>query len=495
MKHVQANSFIESSFKLFSKLLFLLCLYSLLFSSYAKCSDDPPEWVKTRKSSKYPDKQYIVDVGEFKSTGNIVQDKKSADNDGFVQIGKQITSNVKSESHYEAFEILTDNTQQYSEKSQSIMKISSYVELSGLSVADRYYDEENEIYYSFAVLDRKAASVVLKLKLQQAANSYDENITLADANSSKGLMFQALLNLKESIRQVNLFNLSLPIYQIISKESAVEGNIGKSLNKNEAVNKFANIISSLKISKLSGEEQDIYYDMPLDKPLQVRVTMVSNDMPAEGILVGFMFVSGHGDMEEKVRTDNNGISSANVIKIKKGNQKEYQVRSYIDLSEFIDTSIIFSDLNQLLNGFSKEEIFRLKKKDIYQNSLVLVQVEENVGTSKLKAGMISNILSQKLMENGMTAHLENKGNNYTILISGSFNAVPFNEMSGIKIYNVSGTIKAELSENGRTIAVENVQDVKGMGNTDEQAAENALKKAAEKFLESFISQIVSGEFR
>ena len=109
--------------------------------------------------------------------------------------------------------------------------------------------------------------------------------------------------------------------------------------------------------------------------------------------------------------------------------------------------------------------------------------------------MISNILSQKLMENGMTAHTENKGSNYTILISGSFSANRFNELSGIIIYNVSGTIQAKLSENGKTIAEENVQDVKGMGKTDEQAANNALKKAAEKFVDSFISQIVSGEFR
>jgi hypothetical protein len=196
-----------------------------------------------------------------------------------------------------------------------------------------------------------------------------------------------------------------------------------------------------------------------------------------------------------VRTDNSGIASANVTAIKKSNGKDFHVRSFINLSEFTDTSVIFSDLNRLLNGYSKEEIFRLKKKDIYQNSLVLIQVDEIAGTNKLKNSMIPHILSQKLMENGMTSHLVSQNSNYTIKINGTFNAVPFNEMSGIKIYNVSGTIKAELVENGKTIATENVQDVKGMGNTDDQAAENALKKAAEKFIDSFISQIVSGDFR
>jgi hypothetical protein len=434
-------------------------------------------------------------VGEIKSTGNIVQDKKNADNDGYAQIAKQIIATVKSESHYETFEIITDKNQQYSEKSQSNIKISSYVELSGLSVVDRYYDKDNEIYYSLAVLDRNAALIVLKSKLQQAVNSYDESMKQADANTSKGSIFQALLNLKESIRQVTLYNLSIPFYQIISKESSItNGLFDKSLNKNEAVNKFAQIISSLGISKISGEDQDIRDDKPLDKPLQVKVATIGGEQPAEGILVGFAFVTGYGDIEEKVRTDNNGIASANVTMLRKGH-KEYGVRSFIDLSEFIDTAIIFSDLNQLLNGYSKEEIFKLKKKDIYKNSFVLVQVDEYVGSNKSQGSMISNILSQKLMENGMTVHMENKGSNYTILISGSFNANPFNEMSGIKVYNVSGTIQAKLSENGKTIAVENVQDVKGMGNTDEQAADNALKKAAEKFVDSFISQIVSGEFR
>lgn len=483
------------SFNKYITLFFCFSVFVLFQSTHVLCSDDPPEWVKTRKSSKYPDKQYIVGVGEIKSSGDIVQDKKNADNDGYVQIGKQITANVKSESIYETYEVQADNSQQYSEKNQSTIKISSYVELSGLSVADRYYDEENGIYYSLTVLDRNASSIVLKSKLKQAADSYDENMKSADVNISKGSIFQALLNLKESIRQVNIFNLSIPFYQIISKVSNISDIFGKSLNKNEAVSKFGNVISSLKISKLSGEDQDIYYDKPLDNPLRVNVNAGTSGQPAEGILVGFVFVSGFGDIEEKVRTDNGGIASANVTKIKKGNSKEYQVRCNIDLSEFADTSVIFSDLNQLLNGFSKEEIFRLKKKDIYQNSLVLIQVEENVGTNRSKGGMISNILSQKLMENGMTAHLESKGSSYTILISGSFNANAFNEMSGIKIYNVTGTIKAELLENGKTIAVENVQDVKGMGKTDEQAADNALKKAAEKFIDSFISQIVSGDYR
>lgn len=482
------------SFNFFTMLLCWFCLFALLNCDYALCSDDPPEWVKTRKSSKYPDKLYLIGVGEIKSTGDIVQDKKNADLDGYTQIGKQITANVKSESIYESYEVLTDKSQQYSEKSQSIIKISSYVELSGLSVADRYYDEDNGIYYSLTVLDRNASSIVLKSKLQQAANSYEENIKLADANISKGSIFQALLNLKESIKQVNLFTLSIPFYQIISKESNLS-DFGKPLNKNEAVSKFGSVISSLNITKLSGEDQDIYYDKPLDNPLQVSVSSGTGKQPAEGLLVGFVFVSGHGDIEEKVRTDNSGIASANVTMIKKGNGKDYHVKCFIDLSEFTDTSVIFSDLNQLLNGYNKEDIFRLRKKDIYQNSLVLIQVEENVGTNKSTGGMISNILSQKLMENGMTAHLDSKGGNYTILVSGSFNANPFNEMSGIKIYNVSGTIKAELSENGKIIAIENVQDVKGMGKTDEQAADNALKKAAEKFIDSFISQIVSGEFR
>ncbi len=490
------NIFIIRIIKLFSMLLLWLIIYLFFSSSFVKCSDDLPEWVKTRKSLKYPDKQYIIGVGESKSTGNIVQDKKNADNDGYDQIAKQITTNVKSESQFVQYEIIADTKNQSSEKYESSLKISSYVELSGLSVVDRYYDKDDEIYYSLTVLDRNTALIVLKSKLQQAGNSYDENMKQADANTSKGSIFQALLNLKESIKQVNLYNLSITFYQIISKEnSTTDGLLNKSLNKNDAVNKFAQIISSLNISKISGEDQDIRDDKPLENPLRVKVSAIGSAQPAEGILVGFVFVSGNGDIEEKVRTDNNGIASANVTMIKKGNHKEYQVKSFIDLSEFIDTAFIFSDLNQLLNGYNKEEIFKLTKKDIYKNSFVLVQVDENIGSNKSNGGMISNILSQKLMENGMTAHTENKGSNYTILISGSFSANRFNELSGIIIYNVSGTIQAKLSENGKTIAEENVQDVKGMGKTDEQAANNALKKAAEKFVDSFISQIVSGEFR
>ncbi len=463
-------------------------------SNQASSSDDMPEWVKTRKSPKYPDKQYMVGVGEVRSTGNSVEDKKNADNDGYVQIGKQIAVNVSSENFYESYEVLSEGTQQYGEKSQSTMKISTYVELSGLTVAERYYDTDNEIYYSLTVLDRSAASIILKSKLQQAIISYEENMKLAGENISRGSVYQALLNLKESIRQVNLFNLSIPFYQIISKESNITGTFGKTINKNEAVNKFSEVISSLSIQKLSGEDQDVNYERPLDKPLQVKVA-AGNGQAAEGILVGYIFVSGTGDIEEKIRTDNNGVASANVTMIRQGSHKEYHVKSFIDLSEFKDTALIFTDLNKLLGGYNKEDIFRLKKKDIYQNSIVLVQVEEISGTTKQGNKMISNILSQKLMENGMTAHLEDNSGNYTILISGSFTANPFNELSGIKIYNVSGTIKAVLKENGKTIAVENVQDVKGMGNTDEQASDNALKKAAEKFIDSFISQIVSGEFR
>jgi hypothetical protein len=68
------------------------------------------------------------------------------------------------------------------------------------------------------------------------------------------------------------------------------------------------------------------------------------------------------------------------------------------------------------------------------------------------------------------------------------NLDPFNDLY---MADANGSLKAIDTRDGKTVAVENLADIRGFGNSREQAATDALKKACEAVSEKFVKQISS----
>lgn len=453
--------------------------------------DDPPEWVKKMKSPKHPDNLYIAGIGIIKSSGNEVVDMKNADNDAFAQIIKQITANIKSEEEFKSYEEIKNQESSYSEKTDYSVKVSSSLELQGLIIAERYYDKSKEIYYSLGVLDRKKISSLLKLTIENSESIYNQNIKLASENYSSGSVNDALFNIKECIRQSKLFNSSVPIHNIISGDA----NLKYQLISDNDINKIlSSIVSTLKISFISGDKQEILPDKALSEPLIFRVTVNETGIPASGVTVRFNFVEGNGDLLSVVKTDKTGLAPANVVKLYP-DSKIYIIVASVDLSEFTETEKLFSDFNKSVSNANFKSTVTLKQTILYSGVKVLINIDELVNNQNGSNKIIVSVLEKKLLENGMTAVYNAGDKNYSIIITGEFQASPFNDLNGIKVSTAAGFIKAEKTEGGKLLAQENISDVRGMGNDDIQAGLNALKKLSEKILDSFLKQLISGEYK
>ncbi|WP_176696997.1 hypothetical protein, partial [Candidatus Kryptonium thompsonii] len=65
-----------------------------------------------------------------------------------------------------------------------------------------YFDDDDDIYYSLAVLERETAGRELKDKLNQYYNAYLKNFELAKTNLANGNFYQAILNLSEAYKNI-----------------------------------------------------------------------------------------------------------------------------------------------------------------------------------------------------------------------------------------------------------------------------------------------------
>lgn len=454
--------------------------------------DDPPEWVLKLKSSKYPSDLFITGVGIVKLTGNEANDIKNADNDAFSQIGKQISVSIKSETDIQSYEIIRNKESDFSEKTNYSLKVSTNIELQGLTIAERYFDKSKEIYYSLGIMDKKKSSLYLKQTIDNSDLTIKEQYINLSDNISSGSIKNALNNIKELIRQINIYNSSIPVYNIISAENR---NNYQLLNHDKVNSIFTSILSNLKIEFISGDKQEILQDKALPEPLIFKLLADDKGKPASGLRISVKFIEGTGDLQSSYISDNSGLIYVNIIKPGGTERKKYTITAAIDLSEFIDTSHIFNNFNKSITDINISRLVTLKQTDIYGGAKVLIKLEERDLNHAMQDKIITSTLEKRLLENGMTPVYDDKENNCSLTITGSFRAVPYSELNGIKVSVANGFIKAERNDAGKLIAQENAVDIKGIGNNDEQAMYNALKKVSDKIIDSFINQIITGEYK
>ncbi|MFN3135481.1 MAG: hypothetical protein ACK44H_07930, partial [Candidatus Kryptonium sp.] len=67
----------------------IVFLISILFS-IETLAEQKPEWIRTKRHPRYPERLYIIGVGAAKKTKNKLEDIQKANNDAFADIVKQI---------------------------------------------------------------------------------------------------------------------------------------------------------------------------------------------------------------------------------------------------------------------------------------------------------------------------------------------------------------------------------------------------------------------
>jgi hypothetical protein len=218
-------------------------IYLLALSFLVSCSttqvkkSELPLWTKTGKDIRYPNGSYITAAGEGVSQG-------LSDKSAMLKIGEQIQVGIKGRVTAVQSEIKKGGRIESSYDITLLTETSVDIErLEGLSIADRYFDEKEKLYYSFAALDRKKASMGLEREVKESHESARKYFEIAEGERGKGEIAGAIHNYVKAIDELK---------RIRPRENILYAIAGKGI-KNElslidVEKKMADLLSEVKVS-------------------------------------------------------------------------------------------------------------------------------------------------------------------------------------------------------------------------------------------------------
>ena len=347
------------------KVFTLLILFSLEIFSGEK-----PAWITTKRHPKYPERLYILGVGAAKKTKNKIEDIQKANADAFADIAKQIRATVVSKSVVEQLEVITGKKAESIERASANLQVTSEITITGLRIVEVYFDDDDDIYYSLAVLEREGAGAELRDKLKRYLNIYQKNFDLGKKNITEGNFYQALLNFSEALKNVPLYNDLLPFYRFITRpleEISNEWRLGDAILTSDVKALVQDVFSKIKVEKVSGEEQDIAFNQPLE-PLVLKVTYGDSAVAVSGLKFKFYFKNGRGKITETAVSDKSGVVKCEIYSLEPYQENFYTIAARVDLSEFKIKSEFgyseYDDWNELLERNEVELTFTLRKKTL-----------------------------------------------------------------------------------------------------------------------------------
>ncbi|MGC8596106.1 MAG: LPP20 family lipoprotein, partial [Candidatus Kryptoniota bacterium] len=471
-----------------------------------------PDWVRSGTDVAYPADRYLVGRGLAQASGDIVKDQDLADHRAFSQIASQIIASIKSEISVGEIEILTDKLSKMQGTTSANIAITSSIVVSGLKIVDRFYDSQERVYYSLAVLDREVAGAPFRARLIELRNQYENSLRLSRQFKNQGKILRSLTELKQAFESVHLFNDILPYYRLFQPTPDSYSDNFQTLPASDITSLASEILANLSIVKLRGDNQQGIPGRPLPIPLQVKVVLRDSvEIPAEGLTTLFRFTTGNGTIAEKAITDRDGIASSNVEVLQRSETGLYSIKAALDFSELMDTAAAFTPWNKLVALSTSSTVFSVRLKKAPPLKVLLI-VDEDDGSGSISLNTLSNELTKAGLSplterdiSGLNAQRVRKLLNqsdfermrseffsmFSIIIMGEFHTALLNPVEGIQICTVTGSVKAISIDHNNVIAEEAFTNIKGFGNNAEQAKINALQNAGQRVAESLLSQILS----
>lgn len=505
----------------------LLFLFSTIFIS---CSTSEktilPDWNNPSIWGIYNSPKYLTGLGVAQIASNDISAAyNEADYNAFSEISNKILSNIKTDGTAGRSEIRLleskDNSlieQASGEKySKAVITISSSITVSGLSIIKRYVDEKNKRIYSLGILDREKAVEGIASELKNINNRLSKSKNAIEGYAKSGKLNFFLNEIKNILQLIpqrvpiqSMYNLLKPSYYLSSTFEEV-------ITEPDILNQLRYVLSKLSLEKIGGDDQKGILDRPLPKPLSIKLTYKDiNDMPVSGLRVDFNFTIGEGDLTGSQRTDEQGISTTNVTKLKKVlDNKSFAISAGLNLNEFTDNPDIYSEFNKVIDGLSTSTTFNFTLKTIDRPYRVLLVLNNNAGIDNEN---YTGIASSELRKYGFQAFTENDTKrlnsdrikflikqgqydklatslqiDFDYLIIGDLSFANRNEHQGMINYSVDVSYKAISLQDGKLQSESFLRSITGFGLNDEQAKLNAVKNGWEELARSFVSNILSEE--
>ncbi len=270
--------------------IFFVLIYSNIYSQ--------PEWYINPPLNRYPSELYFVGLGASKVSYDKAIEQAVSD------IAKQIESNVRAVSKYKKFSERWGDKELISDYYRSSSLIFSAIEIKGYEVVKR--ECVNNEYYAMVVLEKSKFVKILRDELKVINNKISSLLSSSQSFFNKGEI---------NIAMEKIFEIMDLIYkgedkiELLAKLGNLTEDDKLNINEGELESIILEMISSIKIEKVSGDNQQAYVGDKL-QPFVVRVSD-KNGHPIKGVMVGFDL--GYGEDLKIKYTDKNGEASYSMI--------------------------------------------------------------------------------------------------------------------------------------------------------------------------------------
>lgn len=478
---------------------------------------DRPSWVGAGAHPDYPSPRYIQGVGLSKASNDPAKDRQVADQNAFTEIIQQITADVSSVVSVEKIVVHEDKAETVFERASAGAKVRSSLSVNGLTIAERYYDPQEKIYYSLGVVDRIAASEPYRQKLQRAKTDSQTYLKSAEEYKQQGKTFQAILSLREAYRAASQYQEILPSFQLLAGAKVSESEMldqQPEPSPTSILESLSSILAGLHLQIEKGNGQAYILNKPLPGPLIVRLASGERaSLPAEGFTVEFRFRSGQGDIfPVTVKTGDQGKAQASVTDIESSSDDDYAVAATLDYTELMDTSPYRSEWNSRIPFNPLSTLFTLKKKKASATQVAILIADKSSYQGRQSQGKQSlrNTLASRLSQMGFKA-VSNASldknftsdesaswetlrkrvpKNVEIVILGEITNTSVNQAMGMVVCNLSGAVNAVDVKSGKILSTHSIEAIRGFGTTETNARNDAYKNAGAEVAEALINDLL-----
>lgn len=483
-------------------------------SEYSK-QNEMPHWVLSGKHLSYSASRYLLGVGVAKSNSDDAMTRRLAENGSFSEIARQIFANVSSEITIHQIEIAGSKIHYLLEEVVADSKIRTSLTVSGLTIVDRYYDDSKETLYTLGVLDRINASEPYRRMLLQYESEFKNQMVSADQHLAIGEAFQALLSLREAFNAAFSFQEVFPFFELLAPaDLRIDLNTMDIPNPSMILTKASNIFSKLQLEIVQGNNQKFIFGKPLHFPLIMKATLQDKEVIAKDVRVKFHFESGKGDVAPIGKNNVDGTISSTVYNIERSPANLHRIIAELDLADLTDTTAHSSKWNKIISSVNKRVDFQFERKKILEPARILISINQpthyqlgkflveevlsqelaEIGFSPLSEADIGNTnvkIVRDAIENAQTGSIFNRlSGKFEFALVGGMSVKPLDDFQGLKIFGVDGMIKCVSMRTGEVLGIESFQNVRGFGNTDKQAAENAIRNAVNRASDSVFASIL-----
>ncbi len=472
----------------------------------------PPWTVGTHPGYLSP--RYIQGVGLSNASKDPVQDRQAADQNAYAEVIRQITAEVSSDFSVEKLEVRGGKADTILERASSGTRIRSKLTVNGLTIVERFFNSQEKIFYSLAVLDRIAASEPYQQALNKQISDYQTYLKSAEEHRKQGKLFQSLLSLQEAYHAASQYQEVLPSFQLLVGQSNFKlEQLSHSAEPSPTavLESLSGILSRLKLRVEKGNQQGYIINKPLRDPLEIRLTLETDrSIPAEGFSIEFHFRAGQGDIfPMTVKTGEQGQAVVTVTKIEPSPDEKYGITATVNFHELLDTSQYRGDWNSRIPVNPMTALFTLERKKAPPSTRVLVLISDN-NNSKGNPALIRNILVSRLSQLGFRS-AENTATNLAfsreeglswdvlrkripknvgIVIMGEITDVSINSAMGVVVCNLNGLVKGMDVKSGKTLLTQSFEGIRGFGPIADQARDDAYKNAGSEMANVLIEDLL-----